>query len=256
MKNLCLAVILVVLACVVLGQDQPGPREKTLIAPVFGAFTRYHADIDVMEVSGLPVTIKVENYTAQGQPFLANSPIEIPAGNQIQVNPVADMDQGFVDDGWAKLTYPANRQIHAVSVLENYRNLALSAQFLAVAPTREFRLFGWYRRDERPDFPRAETALIIVNPTQHRQAVQVSMHLRYPDPEKVVVQEWEVGPRQRLSRFISELLPLEDEVEDPWHVIGSVRVRGETVIAVNALNFYWKTGNFVSVPVVAVPTSP
>ena len=51
MKNLCLAILLVVLACGVLAQDQPGPREKTLIAPVFGAFTPYHADINVMEVS-------------------------------------------------------------------------------------------------------------------------------------------------------------------------------------------------------------
>ncbi len=57
----------------------------------------------------------------------------------------------------------------------------------------------------------------------------------------------------RLSRFLSELLPIEEYVDVGDNTHGIVHIQGETQIAVGALEFDHETGYFSGTPVVVEP---
>ena len=65
--------------------------------------------------------------------------------------------------GWARLSYPADRELHAVATVKDYRAGEKSANFTAVAPGSAFRLRGWYRalKNKISELPDGETALAI-----------------------------------------------------------------------------------------------
>lgn len=94
----------------------------------------------------------------------------------------------------------------------------------------------------------------IINPTANDQKVTVQMYAMYGKPlRRPIEARWTVAQMSRLSRFLSELIPLEESVDNPHDVGGIIRIVGESLIAVGDLRFSHETGDIWHVPVVAEP---
>ena len=102
-----------------------------------------------------------------------------------------------------------------------------------------------------------QTALVIVNPTEETQTVTVTFYSRdLEDPLREMVR---IEPLHSLSRFLSELVPVDEHLDHRdkelgrvGFIRGLVEVSGETEIAVGALDFFRESGRFRSVPVSGV----
>lgn len=261
------------LTSLVWASSQTEAPEKTLIVPVYGVYgvdPAFRADVELLETSGRPVTIRVDEYTSDGELFSTSSdPTVVEAGSSEDILPFGDLGRGWINDGWVRMTFPADREVHAVSRLNvsirrdvqegDYTRQVLigyrSSLFQAVPPARSFLLFGLWRGEDGTSHPRAETALVIVNPTDIEQSVAITFRISYPGPERSISRVWEIGPRSKISRFVTELLPVKEEaLHHHLYVTGFIRVSGETEIAVNALEYFWNSGRFQSIPVAVDPT--
>ena len=82
-----------------------------------------------------------------------------------------------VGNDWARLTYPANRNLHAISTISRYHkgDYEPFTSATAVEPATGFRLVG-IRRDDH------ETALSVVNPTADEQTVTICLYPKWPEP--------------------------------------------------------------------------
>ncbi len=225
---------------------------KTLIVPIYAQHFWYETTISVIEASGLPTTFWVREYTEAGdfvhgegeERFLAED-----ASEGISFHPL--FLHTTIKNGWALLLHPSNRKLHAVSTVWKYNDDTIESRVssAAVEPAAAFR-FGGFRVEDR------ETAVSIINPTGHDQRVTIQMYAMRGKPlRRPIEASWKIGPMDRLSRFISELLPLEESVGNPRDVGGIIRVAGESRIAVGALGFSHGTGKIWHVPVVAEPQS-
>lgn len=235
-----------------LGVSQPGGRTvpdpgQTLVVPIYPSTLGYDAEITVLEASGKFTRFEVREFDETGS-YVSGEGLERSVWtNAIETITFHPLFYGrTVGNGWALLTYPSDRELHAVSTIRHYHNhnddryTATSAQ--AVKPAKGFRLYGFRWRDQ-------ETAISIVNPTEEEQTVTVRLHRIRPSPI-TIVNTWNIGPMHRMSRFLSELVVLEDGVED---FNGVVQIQGEADIAVGALTFSHETGQFWSQPVSTEP---
>ncbi len=227
---------------------------KMLVVPIYPQYG-YTTQISVMEASGLPTNFKVREFTEDGDFVPGEGEDRTLAENARETVIFHPLYLGeTIENGWARIVHPENRNLHAVSTVYKYRNdpaatLSSAASAAAVEPAPAFRFFGfrWDREDQ-------ETAISIVNPTHDEQGVRVQMYVTYGKPlRRPVEARWTIAPMSRLSRFLSELIPLEESVGNPHHFGGIVRIIGESRIAVGALGFSHETGDIRHVPVVAEP---
>lgn len=242
-----------ILCLSLLAATLPEPEVKTLIVPIFSQASYYRTKVSVIEALGRPVAVTTQQFKSTGR-SMDDGRLEIGADAEAQFTTFFGFDGDWVDHGWARLTYPADRELHVVATVEDYRAGEKSANVTAVAPGPAFRLSGWYRTVEIE--PGGETALAIVNPTESRQNVTVVFHRRYPEPRKMISRTWTIEAMHRMSRFLSELVPAarEKTQAECCQAYGVIHIQGESLIAVGALEFFWETGHFRSVPIVA--TSP
>lgn len=233
-----------------------GTPLKMLVVPIYPQLW-YTTQISVMEASGRPTTFKVREFTEDGDFVRGEGEDRTLAENATETvvfHPLYLSET--IHNGWAWIVYPENRKLLAVSTVLKYRDdptstLSSAASSAAVEPAPAFRLFGfrWDKDDQ-------ETAISIVNPTHEEQRVRVQMYVMYGKPlRRPVEARWTIAPMSRLSKFLSELIPLEESVGNPHHFGGIVRIFGQTRIAVGALGFSHETGDIRHVPVVAEPQS-
>ena len=224
---------------------------KMLIIPIYPQHHSYSTIISVMEASGMPTTFKVREFTEDGsyvQGEGEDRSLSANASEAVSFHPL--FLHKTIENGWAWLIYPSNRKLHAVSTVWKYKDdeIEYTASSAAVEPATAFR-FGASRWEGR------ETAISIINPTENDQEVTIQMYAMYGKPlRRPIEASWTIGPMGRLSRFLSELLPLEESVGNPHDVGGVVRIIGESLIAVGALGFSHETGEIWNIPVVAEPT--
>ena len=258
MKKLIFPVVLTSVVLMVGPQDTP---TKTLIAPFFIQWSPRETGVVFLEAIGRPVSVTATQYTAMG---------EVPSGGHGESQARED-SLGYVSyhppyhpthirNGWVRLVYPANRDVVAVSDVvyhgdrdgESFAETEMIVE--AVEPAVAFRFLA-SRTDD------TETGIAIINPTEVPQDVTVFFHPTDSDRSwPTLEQTWTIEPRHRLSRFLSELVPLEEVIslEDYRYsnVYGMARVVGEAELAVGALDFGHKTGRFAGVPVVAEVPEP
>ena len=225
---------------------------KLLIVPIYTQYPSYSTIITVMEASGLPTTFRVREFTEDGDYVHGEGEERFLAANAwetVSFHPLFLHET--IRNGWAWLLYPSNRKLHVVSTVLKYGDDRLEhmTSSAAVEPATAFRFEGFRWQGQ-------ETAISIVNPTANDQEVTIQMHVMHGKPlRRPVEARWTIGAMDRLSRFLSELLPLEESVGNPHDVGGIVRVVGKASIAVGALGFSHETGDIWNVPVVAEPQS-
>lgn len=237
------------------GQEEPGT--KTVVVPIYSQRTPWSTTVSITEAAGRSVSVTVWQRTATGQTRLIGPEqirIRENSGGGFTWTPAFEDPE--LKYGWAQLVYPADRTLHVVARTIYYEDYQAGveeteAYFEGVEPARTFRLFA--RR-----FTESETGVVVVNPTEEDQTVTVRF---YPSvtgrPQPVLEQTWTIQRRHRLSRFLSELVTLEDEVFNHLgNVSGVMRITGETSIAVGALEFNYRTGRFRSTPVVVEVPEP
>ena len=239
-----------VLLAGMLGVSQPPVRTvpdpgQTLVVPIYPWTLGYDTNITVLEVSGEFTKFEVREFDETGR-YVPGERLERSVGRYatetITFHPLY---YGWtVGNGWALLTYPSDRELHAFSTITHYRNddFYTSTSARAVKPAKGFRLYGFRWSDQ-------ETAVSIVNPTDEEQTVTVRIY-RIRPTGSTLANTWNIGPMHRMSRFLSELVVLEDRVED---FSGVVQIQGEADIAVGALTFSHETGQFWSQPVWSQP---
>ncbi len=238
-------------------QGQEELEKKTLVVPIYSQRTPWSTTVSITEVADRSVFVTVWQRTATGQTRLVGPErirIRENSGGGFTWTPAFEDPE--LKYGWAQLVYPADRNLHVVARTIYYEDYQAGveeteAYFEGVEPARTFRLFA-HR------FTESETGVVVVNPTEEDQTVTVRF---YPSvsgrTQPVLEQTWTIQRRHRLSRFLSELLPLEDEIFNHLgHVSGVMRITGETSIAVGALDFNYRTERFRSTPVVAEVPEP
>ena len=217
---------------------------KTLIAPIYSNTLNYSTGLIVTEAEGRFSPFSAHGFTAEGRPVLGDRETYSLRQNSYEwVLFEPDFGGNFIGNGWARLTYPANRSLRALSHIAVYRDgkPAFETFSGAVAPGTDFRFYGSKVKGE-------ETAVSIVNPTGSKQAVTVRFHPKRK-PTETQERSWEIAPMSRLSRFLSELVRVDGYDPPSTGIHGLVHVQGETRIAVGALNFSRKTGFFSGIPV-------
>ena len=253
----CLCITFV--RCPAQAQDMP---TKTLVAPIFFFDGSYETYVSMTEASGRSVLVTAKRYSATG-----DVPSHGAGEVQVEENSVGYVEYEptnylpVINNGWVRLTYPANRQLHAVAHLGLYPDSrkVFGTQVRAVEPAVAFRFVA-------RQVGHAETGIAIINPTEETQNVTVRF---YPMPSghrhlPILEQTWTVEPGHRLGKFLTELVPwnqippVNEVVPADQHrhgrfISGVARVIGQTSIVVGALDFYRRTGRFVSVPVSAEP---
>ena len=208
----------------------------------------YITTVVVMDVAGRSSWFNADGYTAEGGRVLGDATSYCVASNSVRaVIFEPDLTGNWIGNGWVRLAYPSNRELLATSRITSYRDRELGAMSSAVKPSSDFRFYG-VRWDGE------ETGISIVNPTSHEQTVTIRLH-QWKDGSLVVIENtWEIAPMNRLSRFLSELVPLGDYADNSGNISGLVHVQRGTQIAVGALNFSRDTEFFGGIPVSAEPS--
>lgn len=237
-----------------------GDGDRQYIVPIYFQQTLY-TTFDITEVSGRQVDINIEEYRSDGHQTVSKSHVDgVRENDWWDVIPSFFISGLQLDNGWARITCPANRELHIVSTIHTEDDPQRSVHFGGVVPSKSFRLMAWYFEDnprgdwEGKKLAPGQTALVIVNPTGETQTVTVTLYLRdLEDPLREMVQ---IEPLHSLSRFLSELVPVDEHLDHRdkelgrvGFIRGLVEVSGETVIAVGALDFFRESGRFRSVPV-------
>ena len=214
-------------------------EEKEVIAPIFTQVDPLGSWLSISESSGKYVVVEVQEYTVTGERTHERSYF---LDRNTMVNHTAyDSFAGPVTkNGWARVTFPDDRDLHVVSTTWDYSRHGMYAESQLVEPAPAFRLFAKSTLE-------GETGIAIVNPTTETQTVSVTFHEWHPRFKAVTEKEWEIEGGNKLSMFLSEWLSLEGTEDDEYRVIGMVRVQGETVIAVGALNYSRTTEWFETV---------
>ncbi len=215
-------------------------QEKELVAPIFTQVDPLRSWLSISESSGRYVVVEVREYTNAGERAHERSYFLDP-NTIVAYSAYADLGIGPVaKNGWARVTFPDDRDLHIVSTTWDYSRRGRYAESQLVEPAPAFRLFAKSTSE-------GETGIAIVNPTSETQTVSVAFHEYHPRYKNVTEKEWEIEAGNRLSMFLSEWLPLEEFEGDEHWFTGIVRVQGETVIAVGALTYSLATEWFETV---------
>ena len=232
------------------------PLRKILIAPIYPQTWPLVTYAEVFDIQGRHTRFDVHEFTEKGG-YVLGGGVHHTAGsnNAATVSFFHDFEGRALGNGWARFTYfDKDRDLRAVCRIVKYEGSKpkFTALVSGVKPAGRFRLYA-----QRVDG--FETAISIVNPTEADQEVTVRFHAGWvprsntrPDPP-FVEKTWTLGPMTRLSRFLTELVPIEGyyPVEDA--PFGLVEVQGATQIAVGALEFDHDTGFFQGAPVFVQP---
>ena len=237
---------------------------KILIAPIYPQTWPLTTYVTLFEARGRAMGFYLHEFTDTGHYVLGEgNRHSIGSNSSKSISFFHDFDGRTVGNGWARYTYPSqDRELRGFVSIVKYQDgeVEFSARASAVEPAKGFRLLAYRGGNE-------ETAISIVNPTEEEQAVTIRLYGGWtipisnarPDP-RFVEKTWTLGPMTRLSRFLSELLPIEGydnstgRTDDrPGRTHGIVHVQGETQIAVGALGFDHETGEFWAVPVFVQP---
>ncbi|MCY3776505.1 MAG: hypothetical protein OXH11_11020 [Candidatus Aminicenantes bacterium] len=217
-------------------------EEKELIAPIFTQAGQLSSWLSISESSGRHVVVGVQEYTVTGERAKETSYI-LDHNTMVNHNAYHSFTGPDTNNGWARVTFPDDRDLHIVSTIADYSRrgtYGTYAESQLVEPAPAFRLFA------KSTFE-GETGIAIVNPTSETQTVSFAFHEHHPRHKIVTKKEWEIESGNKLSMFLSEWLPLEGTEGDEYVVTGIVRVQGETVIAVGALNYSQVAGWFETV---------
>ncbi|MDE2926499.1 MAG: hypothetical protein OXT71_08895 [Acidobacteriota bacterium] len=243
---------------------------KVLIAPIYPQNWPLTTYVTLFEARGRAMGFYLHEFTETGHYVLGEGERHFIGSNSSKtISFFHDFSGRRLGNGWARYTYRSqDRKLEGFVTVAKYKQPTpedghereVSARIKAVEPARSFRLLAYRDSIE-------ETAISIVNPTEEEQTVTVRLYGGWtipisnarPDP-RFVEKSWTLGPMTRLSRFLSELLPIEGyddstgRTDDrPGRTHGIVHVQGETQIAVGALGFDHETGEFWGLPVFAEP---
>ena len=242
----------IVLATVVSVQ---APEEtKTLIVPIYFQSHPLYTTMDVTEVLGRHFELEVEEFRSDGiQTVSKHFPKQLQPYLWQSVSPSFFIAGLQINNGWARIIYPANRSVRAVATMVNRNDPEISTQFAVIPPAQSFRIIvtaHWHGEQARYE-PRVETAIVIVNPTEEDQAVSLVFYGRGRGKDNVIQQEVEIKPMHSLSQFMTELMPQVLNYAKDGHIKGILKVTGKTVISVGALDFFRDSGRFRGVPATA-----
>ena len=243
------------------GPEQPKPERKALIVPIYFQNQPLYTTFDITEIQGRQVDVWVEEFTSYGKHTVSKTADGgVEENSWWNVHASAFISGVSVDNGWARVLYPENRDVRVVATMIVKEDPERSANFAAVPPASSFRLMAWLQEGPSNRYsPRGETAVVIVNPTEAAQDVTLVFHgrdLRGPGISHFSVRESvRIDPRNSLSRFLTELVPSVEDYVDEGTIKGILQVSGETDLAVGALDYFRDTGRFRSVPVAVDPTA-
>ncbi len=238
---------------------------KVLIAPIYPQTWPLRTSVTLFEARGRAMGFYLHEFTETGHYVVGGGFRHfIGANSSESLSFFHDFSGRTVGNGgWARYTYPSqDRELRGFVNITKHKEgePEFTVRTRAVEPAKGFRLLAYRGGNE-------ETAISIVNPTEEEQGVTVRLYGGWtipisnarPDP-RFVEKSWTLGPMTRLSRFLSELLPIEGyddstgRTDDrPGRTHGIVHVQGETQIAVGALGFDHETGEFWGLPVFAEP---
>lgn len=241
------------------------PLRKILIAPIYPQIWPLKTYVTLFEAHGQAMSFNLHEYT-EGGGYRLGAGVHHSFGNNSSktISFFHDFGGGRLGNGWARYTYEGRARTleGLVSVkLEGFVSVVkyqqptpedghereVTARIRAVEPARSFRLLAYRDSIE-------ETAVSIVNPTEVDQDVTIRLYRGWTQRDRWFVEKtWTIGRMARLSRFLSELLPIEDYANRSGETHGIVRFQGETWIAVGALGFNHETGEFWGLPVFAEP---
>ena len=263
MKPVILTVMLLVLAGSVVHTD-PG-QHTTLIIPIYNQTRDYLSGVSMIETQGRRVKMTTEEFKENGELVNRDDWLILKENSIEYLAPFFDITGNTpeVGNGWARIFVPKNRQVHAVYGAGHYRERGRSVSFIARPPARVFRFVGGYDSRPHPSVNDAnhDTGLSIVNPTDTEQTVRVTFHRTYPrdsDGEpptipRTVQGTVKIPAMHRVSRFLTELVPIQEKFPGE-HVLGGViRVEGETEISVAALHYFWNIPFMGGIHVTAEP---
>ena len=236
------------------------PETRTLIVPIFFQVPPLYTTFDITEVNGKQVDVCVEEVKPNGHVNVGTSlPGGIEENDWWDVSASAFLAEKYPENGWARITYPADRNVRAVATMASKDDPEISTKFVAVPPVPSFRLMAW-RMDRNSDryYPRGETAIVIVNPTEEEQRVDIVFYGRDfrsgQGHTDFRTRTWRyIGPYQSLSRFLTELVSSVMNYSRDGFIKGILEITGETVIAVGALDFFRNTGQIRGIPVEVAP---
>ena len=235
----------------------------TLIIPIYNQTLDYVSGVLMIETQGRRVKLTTEEYTETGQVIDIDTWLLIKENSIGYLSPFYDIALStlYAGNGWARIRVPKDRKIQALFSVTHQKEPGRSAGFIAAPPAKAFRLSGRY--DIRPDpsvnDANADVALSIVNPTDEEQTVTVTFHRVYPrdsdgEPPRIprtIQGELQVPAMHRVSRFLSELVPIREKYPEEHTLDGVIRIEGETEISVAALKYFWNIPRSGAIPVVA-----
>jgi hypothetical protein len=243
---------LVLLALVASGTTpgQPQPETKTLIVPIYFQVRPFDTTFIITEASGRQVDVDVEEYTSNGRQTVSKSfDGGVEENGWWFVFASLDLTPPWIDNGWAKIIYPEDRDVRVVSTMYDKNIPESGSNFTAVPPSPSFRLMTH-------STSRSETAIVIVNPTEEEQDLRLLFYgwdrRKGQGLTKFRTRGWaRIAPKHSLSRFLTELVPqILTYANEAGSIGGLLKISGDTEIAVGALDYYRETGRFKSVPVV------
>lgn len=222
-------------------KDDTGERE--LIVPLFTQADPLASYLALTEASGRNVGVEVQEYRVDGRETYGERHL-IGSNAVVHHNTHHSLTGPFTDNGWAKISFLADLDLYAVNTTWDRKRPGLHVESQVVTPASAFRVFARTTAE-------GETGIAIVNPTETAQSVSVTFHEHYPRSGRISGKTWEIEARNKLSRFLSELVPLEENPDltttaEGIRINGVVRIQGESVIAVGALWFSRATQWFSS----------
>lgn len=146
------------------------------------------------------------------------------------------------------MTAPNPDRVHAFVKIRHERIPRPDIIVAAVRPARSFRMIV-------EEYEGESTGISIVNPTPRPQEVTIEFRQNnHPDYE-VRKNSLSIDPWKKASRFLHEFVDMEGLEVHPGfpYVKGVVLVRGQTEIAVGAVEYSRKTDWFSAVPVKSEP---
>ena len=233
------------------------PPSKILIAPIYAQTWPLVTQVTLFEAHGRAMSFDLHEYT-EGGAYILGGGVHHSLGNNSSktISFFHDFSGRRLGNGWARYTYEGqDRKLEGFVTVAKYKQPTpedghereVTARTRAVEPARSFRLVAYRDSIE-------ETAVSIVNPTEVDQDVTIRLYRGWTQRDRWSVEKtWTISRMARLSRFLSELLPIEDYANRHGVTYGIVRIQGETWIAVGALGFDHETGEFWGLPVFAEP---
>ncbi len=233
------------------------PLRKILIAPIYPQTWPLKTYVTLFEARGRAMSFNLHEYTEGGRYILgAGDHHSLGNNSRTTISFFHDFSGRKLGNGWARYTYEGrDRKLEGFVTVAKYKQPVpedghereVTARTRAVEPARSFRLLAYRDSIE-------ETAISIVNPTEVDQDVTIRMYGGLTQRDRWSVEKtWTISRMARLSRFLSELLPIEDYANRRGETYGIVRIQGETWIAVGALGFDHETGEFWGLPVFGEP---